>query len=360
MSRGDGALATSADRPAGAHSDLQDAVEPFLERAIRGDAASAVRLALNLLDQGASTESVVVDLLAAAQRESGQRWLRNQWSVADEHVVSGVTQRSLDAIANSVEPVVPSGSVVVACAEGDWHSLPAQMFAEVLRSHGFEVSFLGASTPSGHVARLLARVRPDALVVSCNLAPFFAGVTTVADAAHRTGTPVIAGGRALLSGPGRALRLGADAWAPDVASAVATLHDWVQDRPCPSPDPTAFDGAAMVLDLDSSRLASAALDSMIASRPWMNGFSTEQLVRTREDLAFIVRFIAAARLVADPTVLTEFLDWLHSLLGARGVPAEALVAGLEALAPIVDNVDETAGHLLRVALRQVCDDRRYA
>jgi methanogenic corrinoid protein MtbC1 len=340
------------------HTELHDSVEPFLERAIRGDATSAVRLGLNLLDQGASTEAVVVDLLAAAQQESGERWLRNEWTVADEHVVSGVTQRSLDAIANWVKPAAPSGSVVVACAEGDWHSLPAQMFSEALRSHGFEIAFLGASTPSDHVARLLTRVRPDALIVTCNLALFFAGVTTVADAAHRTGTPVIAGGRALRSGPARALRLGADAWTPDVATTVATLHEWADNRPSPPPVPTAFDGVPMVLDLDSQLLASAAFDSMTASRSWMSDLTTEQVARTREDLAFIVRFIAAARLVDDPAVFLEFLDWLNTLLGARGVPGTALVAGLEALAPLVDNADPKAGHLIPAALRHLSDDNR--
>jgi len=337
-------------------ADLKDFVEPFLGHAIRGDASSAVRLTLDLVDQGASVESVIVDLLAAAQYECGQRWQRNDWGVADEHLVSGVTQRCLGAVANTVTPATPTGSVVVACAEGDWHSLPAQMFAEVLRSRGFAVAFLGASTPSDHVARLLVRDRPDAVTICCNLAPFFAGVSSVADAAHRTGTPVIAGGRALGSGPGRALRLGADAWAPDVSAAVATLCAWAGDRPCPSPDPTTFDGVAMILDLDSPQLASAALESMIASRPCMGGYNTEQLARTREDLALMVRFIAAARLVDDPSVLMEFLDWLNSVLGARGVPTAALVAGLEALAPLVDKADPKAGLLIRDALPQVSDD----
>lgn len=267
--------------------DLHDSVEPFLERAIRNDGTSAVRLALDLLDQGASIEAVVIDLLAAAQNESGERWLKNDWTVADEHVVSGVTQRSLDAIANSVRRATPVGSVVVACAEGDWHSLPAQMCAEVLRSHGWAVSFLGASTPSDHVARLLTRDRPDALIVTCNLALFYAGVTCLVDAAHRTGTPVIVGGRALRSGPANAQRLGTDAWAPDVASTVATLREWGEDRPFPRPDPTTRDSGAVQLDLDSPLLAAAAFDSMIASYPRMSSFKTEQLARTREDLAFI-------------------------------------------------------------------------
>ena len=337
-------------------ADLTDVVEPFLGHAIRGDASSAVRLTLDLVDRGASVESVVVDLLAAAQYECGERWARNDWGVADEHLVSGVTQRCLGAVANTLTPARPTGSVVVACAEGDWHSLPAQMFAEVLRSRGFAVAFLGASTPSDHVARLLVRDRPDALIITCNLAPYFAGVATLADAAHAAGTPVIAGGRALGSGPERALRLGADAWSPDVSTAVATLGSWAGGRPCPSPDPTTFDGVAMILDLDSSHLASAALESMIASRPWMSGYNSGQLARTREDLAFIVRFIAAARLVDDPSVLMEFLDWLSSVLSARNVPAAALVAGLEALAPLVEMADPKAALLIRDALGHVSDD----
>ena len=347
--------ALSGDRAMSPVADLKDVVGPFLGHAIRGDASSAVGLTLDLVDQGASVESVIVDLLAAAQYECGERWQRNDWSVADEHLVSGVTQRCLGAIANTVAPATPTGSVVVACAEGDWHSLPAQMFAEVLRSRGFAVAFLGASTPVDHVARLMVRDRPDALIITCNLAPFFAGVTSVADAAHRTGTPVIAGGRALRSGPERALRLGADAWAPDVSTAVATLRAWAGDRPCPSPDPTTFDGVAMILDLESSHLASAALESMMASRSWMSGYDAEQLARTREDLAFIVRFIAAARLVEDPGVLMEFLDWLNSVLGARSVPTAALVAGLEALAPLVDDADPQAVLLIRDALRHVSE-----
>lgn len=335
--------------------DLDGTVERFLEVAIRSDGPSAVRLTLDLLDQGASA-AAVVGVLAAAQHESGERWRKNLWTVADEHVVSGVTQRSLDAVANSVESPPPSGSVVVACAEGDWHSLPSQMFAEVLRSLGFAVGFLGASTPSDHIARLLARDRPDALVLTCNLPLFFVGVATAADAAHRAGIPVIAGGRSLRTGPGRALRLGADSWAADSAAAIVQLRQWAEDPPIPSPEATPLDSVAMRLDLDSAQLASEAFDSMADSHRWMEGLNSAQQGRTKEDLVFIVRFIAAARLVDDPLVLMDFLDWLRSLLAARGVPTSALVAGLAAIAPLIENTDPEAGLLTRQALRQVSED----
>ena len=328
---------------------VNESVELFLDRAIRSEGPAAVRIALDLIDGGASTEEVVVDLLAAAQRESGDRWWRDEWTVADEHIVSGVTQRSLDAVANSVAPPTGAGSVVVACAEGDWHSLPAQMCAEVMRASGFVVSFLGASTPSDHVERMLRRDRPDAVIVTCNLPLFFGGVARIADASHRCGTPVIAGGRALLSGPQRALRLGADAWVPDIAGLVMKVGEWVTNPPSPSAEPTNLNGVALQLDLDSPDLGAAAFDSMIASCPGMSRLTAVQRERAREDLVYIVRFIAAARLVGDPAVLTEFLGWLCSLLKARGVPSSALTAGLDALVPHVAGIDPGAGELTSAA-----------
>ncbi|MBA2280799.1 MAG: cobalamin B12-binding domain-containing protein [Acidimicrobiia bacterium] len=335
-----------------ASPDAHGSVEPYLERAIRSDDAGAVRLVLDLLDHGASTEAVVVDLLAAAQRESGDRWLHDDWTVADEHVVSGVTQRSLDAVANTVAAPQRAGAVVVACAEGDWHSLPAQMCAEILRARGYAVSFLGASTPAEHVERFLTRERPDALVLTCSIPLCFSGIARVVTAAHRVGTPVLAGGRALTTS-GRALRLGADAWAPDLDGAAARIDWWVQHPPTVATESVALDPDALQLELDSTSVAARAFDSMVESRPAMRHLSASQLMRTSEDLAFIVRFVAAARLVDDPTVLDEFLEWLGALLVARGVPTSALVAGLEALTPLVREVDPRGGELTAAAAERL-------
>ena len=111
-----------------------DAVERYLEPAVSGDGRAGVRLALDLIDSGVPAGDVIVNLLGRAQREVGERWLANRWTVAEEHLVSGVTQKALDAIA-----------------------------------------FLGGSAPTDHVASFLSRRRPNALVVSCNLALFFGG-----------------------------------------------------------------------------------------------------------------------------------------------------------------------------------------
>jgi methanogenic corrinoid protein MtbC1 len=328
-----------------------DAVERYLEQAVRGDGRSGVRLALDLIDSGVPAGDVIVDLLGKAQREVGERWLANRWTVAEEHLVSGVTQKALDAIAHAIEPPATAGLVVVACAEGDWHSLSAQMLAELLRTHGFAVAFLGASAPADHVAAFLSRRRPDALVVSCNLALFFGGVTRLADAAHRHDIPVLAGGQALGREPERAACLGADAWAPGVDDAVAVLLGWRRERPRVSAEPTPFKMAAVQLDLLAPEIAGEALGSLRAGYPPAASFSEKQLARARERLTAITRFTAAARLVDDQTVLTEMLDWLRTFLTRRGVPAAALRAGLDALAPVISRTDPGAARLVLDASR---------
>lgn len=326
------------------------AVDRYLDQAATGDGRACVRQALDLVDGGVPADDVIVGLLGAAQREVGERWMRNQWTVADEHLTSGVTQKALDAVAHLAEPAAEGGRVVVACAEGDWHSLPAQMFAEMLRARGFAVAFLGASTPAEHVSALLARHPPDALAVSCNLPLYFAGVTRLADAAHRQGIPVIAGGRALGTGPQRATRLGADGWASAVDDAVAILHGWQSEPPELSPAPTALDPVAVQLEALAQAIGGEAFETLLALYPPMAAYDERQMARTREDLVFITQYVAAARMVGDPSVLTEMLDWLRTLLTSRGIPAAAVDAGLRVLAPIIARTDPVGAQLASNAI----------
>lgn len=116
-----------------------DAAE-YRARATAGDARAGVRLALDLLARGVPFDDLV-QMLADVQRDVGRRWADAEWSVADEHLVSGVSQRVLDALAAEVELPPPVGRGVVACAEGEWHALPAQMLAERLRCAGSRSPF---------------------------------------------------------------------------------------------------------------------------------------------------------------------------------------------------------------------------
>jgi methanogenic corrinoid protein MtbC1 len=332
--------------PAAGPSD----VDAYLRRAVDGDGRAGVRLVLDLIDNGVRSGDVIVGLLAAAQREAGERWLANHWTVAEEHLVSGVSQKALDAVAHTIGPPPPTGLIAAACAEGDWHSLPAQMFAEMLRAEGFAVAFLGASTPADHVASFLSRRRPAALVVSCTMPLYFGGVTRLADAAHRHRIPVLAGGPALGRDPSRADRLGADAWAAGIDGAVAVLREWQRRPPLVRTAAAPVATAAVRLDFDAAGIAAAALASPGPGHAPLAALDAEQRAQIRADLCSVIRFAAAARLVGDPAVLTEMLDWLRTFHANRSVPAPALDAGLSALAPAIRGTDAAAAGLVADAI----------
>jgi len=323
-----------------------DFVEPYLDDALTGDRNGGVRLTLDLLDHHVPHEQIVVDLLAAAQREVGDRWQRNELTPVDEHLASGVAAAALDALAGETSRVDVSGLTVVTCAEGDWHSLAAQMFGESLRSHGFGVRVLGASTPVEAVADFLERSGCDALAVSCSLPIFFPGVIRLIDIAHERGIPAIVGGRAFGTDSRRAQHLGADAWAASAHDASYILAGWRSSRPIVNPDPLQLDAVAARLFAIADQLGGDAMQALIRSFPAMAAYDAVRVTRTREDLVYIVQFIAASLASGDDAVFFEFLTWLEHLLARRGVPAQALVAGVDALRPGLGQVDDGAGRLL--------------
>lgn len=329
------------------------ASDVFLELALAGDRSQAVRLTTDLVEDGFSLPTVLTGVVGAAQCEVGRRWQRAELSVADEHLVTGISHAALAALSsNGHRRGSPSdghhhgaeGTAVVACAEGDWHALASQMFAESLRAVGLGVLHLGASAPAADVAALLERRRPDGLVVTCNLPLSYLGVASLADAAHRWGVPVLAGGRALT--PERALTLGADAWAADVTRAAEILRSWHLSPPEVAADPVALEPAALQLERQAPAIADRAMAVLADAFPPMASYDERQRDRTREDLVAIVRFLAAARVVDDDEVFTAFASWLEEVLTVRGVPAAAVAAGLTVLAPLVREVDESSADLV--------------
>jgi methanogenic corrinoid protein MtbC1 len=313
-------------------------VDRFVECLARRDRRAAARQVLGLLEAGVAAQDLVQDLLGPAQVEVGRRWEANQWSVADEHAATAITDAVLGALEWRIEVAEDQGHVVVTCAEGEWHSLPARMAADVLRSHGWQVTFLGASTPADHLHRLLAEVGAVAVVISCSVPIFLGGALRSVQGAQSAEVPVLVGGRAFGPDDLRARRLGADGWAPDTVAAAHLLMVW-RRQPPEVAKPTASTSERESLELEAARpeLVQAAMNDLFLRFPPLAGYSEDQLARTREDLGYILQFLEAALLTDDPRIfLDEFLPWLTRVLTARGLPAGVVTVGLEALAAVLD------------------------
>jgi hypothetical protein len=313
-------------------------VERFVGFLARRDRRAAARQALGLLEAGIAIQELVQGLLGPAQAEVGRRWETNQWGVADEHVATAITDAVLGALAWRIDTVEDQGHVVVTCAEGEWHSLPARMAAELLRLHGWQVTFLGASTPADHLRRFVAETGAVGVLISCSVPIFLGGAQRSVQAAQSAGVPALVGGRALGPDDLRARRLGASGWAPDAVAAAHLLAGWRRQAPTMAGRPAGTsDREPLELEAERPQLVEAAMNELFLRFSPLAGYSEAQLARTREDLAYILQFLEAALLADDPRIfLSDFLPWLTRVLTSRGLPAGVVTVGLEALGAVLD------------------------
>jgi methanogenic corrinoid protein MtbC1 len=181
------------------------------------DPVRATSVVLDLLDEGTPVRDIATQVLAPAQVRVGRMWEQGRWSVADEHAATAVTETALHALSAAHSGAVKREGphVLVACAEGEWHSLPARLAATIASAGGARVTVLGPSLPADHVLRRLAKGDIDVLALSCTMPTNLIGAARCISVAHEVGVPVIAGGGAFGHSADRSDRLGADRWGAD-------------------------------------------------------------------------------------------------------------------------------------------------
>ena len=328
--------------------------ERFLGHIERADADAAIDQALDLVREGWRVTGVVRDLLAPAQRTVGERWAAGRYTVAHEHLVSGVVDDVLGLLAVHAPRPGPEHTLALACAEGEWHTTPARMAALCLRDAGWRVQFLGGSLPADHLASTLAHLAPPAMAISCTLPLALPGVATLADAAHDQQIPVVVGGAAVAA-TRRHVRLGADGGVGTVEEAVDLLRTWLDQ-------PVELQATARDVDADLERalltstrahLLDHAYRRLEAELPQMAGYTERQRHHTRQDLDYILQFVDVALAVEDTSLLTSFVGWLADLLTARGVPPTVLERSLAVLRYVLPDEAPHARGLLQAGIEEL-------
>ena len=314
--------------PPTAPAPVQALADDYLDALGRGDEAGAVGLALRLVDDGAAVEDVLLGLVGPTQVRVGARWESGEWNVAQEHAATCVAERVVAALGGRIRTRGGRGHVVVSCLDGEWHALAARLVGDVLRLHGWQVTFLGASVPPVHLVSFLHQYGPDVVALSAALPTHLPAARHTVAAAQRTGTPVLAGGQGFGADGRYARRLGVDAWAPTAGDAAALLER------LPWPEPTVADSGDAGAEAEYAgvrerrgRLVVAAVERLRAGAPGVRLADSA----LDDDLGRVVDFLAAATWLGDCELFAGHLDWLARVSASRGAPATALPAVLEAL-----------------------------
>jgi len=129
-----------------------------------GAARSAVDAAIAL---GVPVEEIYLDVLTPALYEIGRSWAVGDFSVADEHSATAVTQSVLGMLGPRMRTAPKDGRLaVVTGSPEERHALGVQMVADFLEGDGWEVLNLGAATPARDLARLADAEQVDVVALS--------------------------------------------------------------------------------------------------------------------------------------------------------------------------------------------------
>ena len=310
----------------------------YFDRLAPPDLRNGARLVAGLVAGGETVGAVVQEVLRPAQIDVGRHWQRNDWSVADEHAASAVTEAALMAASNSApDPVREQPLVVLACASEEWHTLPLRMVLAVLTEAGFDCAFLGPSVPPDHLRTYLDSARPMALALNCTVATNLDGAAASIAAAHAAGVPVLVGGRAFGVDDHRAAVVGADAWNDDPQKAAGILLSWAGGSP-PSDlgTSTQDDTESPASGGELVEARRAVMATLHREFPVLSRYDDRQLARTHEDIEHIIHFGVAAVRCRDDRIFADFAVWLRDLLTARHVPAAVVTTSLLAVADALE------------------------
>jgi methanogenic corrinoid protein MtbC1 len=207
---------------------LDASVQVFVSALLAAQRKAAVTIALDALERGGSVVDLYVDLVQAALYEIGHRWQRNEISVADEHMATAIVQYVLAQLYERLPiPSPTKGRMLVAGVTGELHQLGANIVADVLEWHGWDVRFLGTNVPIAGVLGAIEQHRPDVLGLSLtmptNLPRFREAVASVRAQFGDACPKIVVGGRAFELAGTHWRDCGADAFAGDVRDALRIL-----------------------------------------------------------------------------------------------------------------------------------------
>ncbi|PND57853.1 twin-arginine translocation pathway signal protein [Mycobacterium sp. ENV421] len=298
--------------------------------------AQATGVVTQLLTDGVDPLTILTDVIATSQREVGMRWQRAEWSVADEHAATAISVAATGAVAEHVNAIPLRGrSVLVACAEREFHELPAMIIGCALRAHGWKTTVLGAATSPMRLSQHLVDHGHDAVAISCSVLGALPTTRRFIEAATGAGVPTLVGGPAFGYDDVRARALGATAWAPNAHSAVEAM-----DRlptvagVLPEISPAASAEQAQ-LDLHHRRIVEFLHErwSLTRESPPNTVFAN----LTRDTLNQALHALSAALLTGDPRPIAETAWWINDVLQARDADSASVAELADLLADSLDD-----------------------
>jgi methanogenic corrinoid protein MtbC1 len=239
MAAADGALVAAALRGARAQfleagaAPIAPPISPapwpqvsiFEAALLAGKPREALAIMNGCLDEGKNLVEFELHVIQPALYQIGEKWETNRISVAQEHMATAIVHSVMSVGLLRSPPPAPNGRrLVLACVEGNQHSVGLRMVADAFQLAGWEVQYLGANVPSAALVAQVLAWKPDLVGLSMSLAQQLPAVRAVIaqlqDQLGGNRPPVIVGGLAFNRCNQLVVAANADAFNADAPTAV--------------------------------------------------------------------------------------------------------------------------------------------
>jgi methanogenic corrinoid protein MtbC1 len=216
--------------PAGA-AEWSEARAGLVDALVRGDQSGALELARRATTDPSMLRHLYTQAVTPALYEIGGLWETGEMTVAEEHRASEIMARVVDICSGALSPAGRTkGRAFVTAAPGERHSLGARIVADILEMDGWDVTYVGATSPAADLAYLAASTRPNVIGISVAMASNLPQLATLVRELralpHLAGARIMVGGWLLVTEPDVWRLLGADAGATDADGALELASAW--------------------------------------------------------------------------------------------------------------------------------------
>ena len=196
----------------------------YLQKILEGNVAEAIGVVTAAALNGLGPRAAYTDVLLPAQREVGRLWHAGEISIAEEHMVTAATQRTMAVVATQAPRQPANGrTVVVAAVSGNVHDVGLRAAADMYQLAGWRVIFVGSDIPMQDLPTMLAFFEADLLMLGATLGTHISRVgQAIRSIRERCERPVrvIVGGAAFDEAADLWEKVGSDGYAPTIDSAL--------------------------------------------------------------------------------------------------------------------------------------------
>ncbi len=306
--------------PAGTRPSVYGNLDAFrdqwLDACLRFDEAAAEQV-LNQAYMQYSVEAVTAGVIEGALREVGEMWQRGEATVQQEHFLSTLTTRRLDALIAVAPPPMHAPVIVLACAQGEPHALPLLYLNLLLRRHGYKVIFLGADVPTAEITETAQTVKAALVVLSAEQLVTAAVLKDEAALLAKKHIPVAFGGRIFAHEPELQKRIAGTYLGDEINSAVDRIKVLLNE---PAPE-TRRIPSGLVMEARAFREARPRIESGVQQHFAKSPLPSRLLAIANSHFG---PGIAAALELGNVKYLETDLNWIHTLLAGHGLPLRSL------------------------------------